>query len=47
VAFANAPVCNATGTAATDLKVATTTTTAIVSGTLTAGEKIGLICLGY
>ncbi len=47
VAFANAPVCVASATVATDLTVATTTTTAIVAGTLTAAEKIHLLCFGY
>lgn len=47
VAFANAPVCTVTGETATDLHVVTTTTTSTITGTLTAGEKIYEICLGY
>jgi len=49
VAFANAPACTANAqTTTTSLNVATTTTTAIISSvTLTAGEKINYICVGF
>ncbi len=47
VAFANAPVCVATGQTATDLHLVTTTTTTTITGTLTAAEKIYVLCLGY
>jgi hypothetical protein len=47
VAFANAPVCTASATVATDLHLVTTTANATITGTLTAAEKIYLICLGY
>lgn len=47
VAFANAPVCVATGETATDLHLVTTTTNVTVTGTLTAGEKLYVHCLGY
>lgn len=47
VAFANAPVCVATASVATDLHLVTTTTTATITGTLTAAEKIYVHCLGY
>lgn len=47
VAFTNAPVCTASATIATDLHLVTTTADVTVTGTLTAAEKIYLICLGY
>lgn len=47
VAFSNAPVCVATASVATDLHLVTTTTTATITGTLTAAEKIYVHCLGY
>lgn len=47
VAFANAPVCTVTGQTAPDLHLVTTTTTSTITGTLTAGEKLYEICLGY
>jgi hypothetical protein len=47
VAFANAPVCTATATIATDLHLVTTTANVTVTGTLTAAEKIYVLCFGY
>lgn len=46
VAYANAPVCTANGSATAGPKVATTTTTVVVSAaSLTASEKIQVICI--
>lgn len=47
VAFANAPVCVATGSVATDLHLVTTTANTTITGTLTAAEKIHVLCFGY
>jgi hypothetical protein len=47
VTWANAPVCNVTGSSATDLKVSTSTTILTITGTLTAAEKLYYTCLGY
>jgi hypothetical protein len=46
-AFTNAPACVANGSAATNLKVTTTTAAATITGTLTAGEILQFVCIGF
>jgi hypothetical protein len=47
VAFANAPACTVNGSAATNLKVTTSTTILTITGTLTAAETISYHCFSY